>query len=122
MDTFDFNDTKIPGGPAAYAAPSAFAGSGAFDGLEPSSPSADPDSSTGTAVLERPEEKERTERSDNGDADRFAHYVSRERIAESRLTGRPVVALCGKVWVPKHDPSQFPVCPDCKRIYEEMMR
>ena len=57
----------------------------------------------------------------NGDADRFAHYVSRDRIAESRRTGRPVVALCGKVWVPKRDPSQFPVCPDCKRIYDEMM-
>ena len=37
------------------------------------------------------------------------------------MTGRPVVALCGKVWVPKRDPSQFPVCPDCKRIYDEMM-
>ena len=54
--------------------------------------------------------------------DRFAHYVSRDRIAESKLTGRPVVALCGKIWVPKHDPSQYPVCPDCKRIYEEMMK
>ena len=30
--------------------------------------------------------------------------------------------LCGKIWVPKHDPSQYPVCPDCKRIYEEMMK
>lgn len=49
------------------------------------------------------------------------NYVSRDRIAESRRTGRPVVALCGKVWVPKRDPSQFPVCPDCKRIYDEMM-
>ena len=45
--------------------------------------------------------------------------MSRERIAESRLTGRPVVALCGKVWVPKHDPKNYPVCPECKRIFEE---
>ena len=59
---------------------------------------------------------------DGGDADRFAHYVSKDRIAESRATGRPVVALCGKVWVPKHDPSKYPVCPDCKRIYEDMTR
>lgn len=36
--------------------------------------------------------------------------------------GGGVVALCGKVWVPKHDPSKYPVCPDCKRIYEEMTR
>jgi hypothetical protein len=83
-------------------------------------PSQDPDSAAGTAVLERPEADEQTQRSDDGNADRFAHYVSRDRMRESQLTGRPVVALCGKIWVPKHDPSQFPVCPDCKRIYEEM--
>ena len=81
-----------------------------------------PDSGAGTSVLERPEVKEETQRSDNGDADRYAHYVSKDRIAESRMTGRPVVALCGKIWVPKRDPSQYPVCPDCKRIYEEMMK
>lgn len=75
---------------------------------------------SGTSVLERPEVREETQRSDDGDADRFAHYVSRDRIAESRMTGRPVVALCGKVWVPRRDPSQYPVCPDCQRIYEEM--
>ncbi len=91
-----------------------------LNAAEPGSPLSDPDSGAGTSVLERPEVQEETQRSDNGDADRFAHYVSRERIAESRLTGRPVVALCGKVWVPKRDPSQYPVCPDCQRIYEEM--
>ena len=84
------------------------------------SPLSDPDSGAGTSVLERPEVQEETQRSDNGDADRFAHDVSRDRIAESRLTGRPVVALCGKIWVPKRDPSQYPVCPDCQRLYEEM--
>ncbi|KFI78316.1 MAG: DUF3039 domain-containing protein [Bifidobacterium mongoliense] len=89
---------------------------------DPVSPLSDPDSGTGTAVLERPETKEQTQKSDDGDADRFAHYVSKDRIMQSRMTGRPVVALCGKIWVPKHDPSQYPVCPDCKRIYEEMTR
>nr|WP_236630882.1 DUF3039 domain-containing protein [Bifidobacterium aemilianum] len=90
---------------------------------DPVSPlSSDPDSAAGTAVLERPQAEEQTERSDNGDADRYAHYVSKDRINESRLTGRPVVALCGKIWVPKHDPSQYPVCPDCRRIYEEMTK
>lgn len=94
----------------------------ATDEAEPLGPLSDPGVGTGAAVLERPEVEERTERTDDGDADRFAHYVSRDRIAESRMTGRPVVALCGKVWVPKHDPSQYPVCPDCKRIYDEMGR
>ena len=80
----------------------------------------EPGQAGGTSVLERTETKEKTEHADTGDADRYAHYVSKERMAESRLTGRPVVALCGKVWVPKHDPSHYPVCPDCKRIYEQM--
>jgi phosphomannomutase len=87
----------------------------------PSSPDSGPEG--GTAVLERPEVEEQPDLSDNdGDADRFAHYVSRDRMEQSQLTGKPVVALCGKVWVPKHDPSKYPVCPDCKRIYSEMMQ
>jgi hypothetical protein len=90
-----------------------------FDDADPVSPLSNPDA--GTAVLERPEAETKLDDGGNGDADRFAHYVSRDRIAESKRTGRPVVALCGKVWVPKRDPSQFPVCPDCKRLYEEMM-
>ena len=92
-----------------------------FDGLfgsdDPVSPLSNPDAGTGTAVLERPEEETKLDDGGNGDADRFAHYVSRDRIAESKMTGRPVVALCGKVWVPKRDPTHYPVCPDCKRIY-----
>ena len=36
------------------------------------------------------------------------------------MLGTPVVALCGKAWVPSRDPQRFPVCPDCKRIYDEV--
>ncbi|MHB0928480.1 MAG: DUF3039 domain-containing protein [Candidatus Nanopelagicales bacterium] len=61
----------------------------------------------------------RTEtRTEDGDHDLFAHYVRKDKIMESAVTGIPVVALCGKVWVPNRDPSKFPVCPDCKRIYD----
>ena len=62
---------------------SAVAGGTAADLADPVSPLSTPDQGTGTAVLERPETEEQTDRSDNGDADRFAHYVSRDRIAES---------------------------------------
>ncbi|TDQ44589.1 DUF3039 domain-containing protein [Actinorugispora endophytica] len=58
---------------------------------------------------------------DGGDRERFAHYVQKDKITESAVTGAPVIALCGKVWVPNRDPKKFPVCPDCKKIYEEMM-
>jgi hypothetical protein len=34
------------------------------------------------------------------------------------VMGTPVVALCGKVWVPSRNPEKFPVCPECKEIWE----
>jgi hypothetical protein len=36
------------------------------------------------------------------------------------VMGTPVVALCGKVWVPSRDPERFPVCPECKEIWESL--
>jgi DUF3039 family protein len=56
----------------------------------------------------------------DGDHERFAHYVLKDKIVDSTVNGTPVVALCGKVWVPSRDPKRFPVCPDCKRIYESV--
>ncbi|GGB98716.1 DUF3039 domain-containing protein [Cellulomonas carbonis] len=70
---------------------------------------------TSTSVLERTETREEVE---PGDHERFSHYVRKEKILESAMTGNAVVALCGKVWVPGRDPQKFPVCPICKEIYE----
>lgn len=70
---------------------------------------------TSTDVLERTEAQQEVE---PGDRERFAHYVRKEKILESAMSGSPVIALCGKVWVPGRDPSKFPVCPVCKEIYE----
>jgi Protein of unknown function (DUF3039) len=56
----------------------------------------------------------------DGDHERFAHYVDKEKIVDSVVSGSPVTALCGKVWVPSRDPKRFPICPDCKKIYEMM--
>jgi hypothetical protein len=55
---------------------------------------------------------------DQGDHERFAHYVQKNKIVESAVMGSAVVALCGKVWTPSRDPQKFPVCPTCKEIYE----
>ena len=71
-----------------------------------------------TAVLDREEQAE--EKVEPGDHERFAHYVKKEKIMESALSGDPVIALCGKVWVPGRDPKRFPVCPTCKEIYETL--
>ena len=54
----------------------------------------------------------------DGDHERFAHYVRKEKIMESALSGEPVIALCGKVWTPGRDPQKFPICPECKEVYD----
>ena len=59
---------------------------------------------------------------DQGDHERFSHYVKKDRIVESAVMGSAVVALCGKVWVPSRDPEKFPVCPDCKKVYEKLKK
>ncbi len=75
----------------------------------------------GTSTLDRElEELLNGEQVEDGDHDRFAHYVQKEKIVESAVTGKPVRALCGKVWVPGRDPQKFPICPDCKRIYDTL--
>ncbi|MBB2957028.1 DUF3039 domain-containing protein [Pseudoclavibacter helvolus] len=76
----------------------------------------------GTAILDRELEKllneEQTE--DPGDHDKFSHYVRKEKILESAVTGKPVRALCGKKWLPNSNPDRFPVCPNCKAVYDKM--
>ena len=65
-------------------------------------------------------EDRRTVPTDEGDHERFSHYVEKDKLTEAMVMGTPVVALCGKVWVPSRDGSKFPVCPDCKEIFEGM--
>jgi len=59
---------------------------------------------------------------DDGGHDRFAHYVKKEKIVESAVTGKAVRALCGKKWIPSRDPEKYPVCPVCKEIYDGLPR
>lgn len=59
-------------------------------------------------------------RLDEGDHERFSHYVPKNRLTEAMVMGTPVVALCGKVWVPSRNPDRFPVCPECKEIWESL--
>ncbi|HEX2356011.1 MAG TPA: DUF3039 domain-containing protein [Micromonosporaceae bacterium] len=57
-------------------------------------------------------------RYEEGDHDRFAHYADKEKLTEALVLGTPVRALCGKIWVPSRDPNKYPVCPECKEIFE----
>jgi len=54
---------------------------------------------------------------EEGDHDRFAHYVSKDEMMKAYIEGVPVTALCGKKWVPSRDPEKFPICPTCKELY-----
>ena len=75
----------------------------------------------GTATILDERTEERTEyRLDEGDHERFSHYVDKSKLTEAMVMGTPVIALCGKVWVPTKNPDRFPVCPECKEIWQSM--
>lgn len=52
-----------------------------------------------------------------GDHDVFAHYVDKVEMTKALIEGTPVIALCGKIWVPHRDPEKYPICPTCKELY-----
>lgn len=68
---------------------------------------------------------ERTDRrarpvADDGDHDRFAHYVNKVELTRSVVTGDAVIALCGKKWVPTRAADNYPVCPACKQAHSQL--
>lgn len=68
-----------------------------------------------TEVLETP----KTDDTDTGD-DVF-HYVRKNKIVESAVTGAMVQALCGEIFpVTKDHKPGAPVCDKCKKIYESL--
>lgn len=48
-----------------------------------------------------------------GDSDEYAHIVMRDDQMRGYVSGEPVTALCGKVWVPSRDYQGLPVCQAC---------
>jgi hypothetical protein len=53
-----------------------------------------------------------------GDHDKMSHYVKKDELMQALVDGIAIEALCGKLWVPTRDGLKFPVCPECKDIYE----
>lgn len=81
------------------------------------------DNTGGVGLLDRElEELLNKDQIEDGDHERFSHYVPKDKIVESAVTGKPVRALCGKKWTPTRDPEKFPLCPECKRVYERMKK
>ena len=68
------------------------------------------------AVAETYTQTEISPPTSDGDHERFAHYVKKSDIVRANVEGVPVVALCGKRWIPNRDPDRYPVCPTCRDI------
>lgn len=77
---------------------------------------------SGTSTLDRELEDLLRQEVEEGDHERFSHYVQKEKILQSAISGKPVIALCGKVWTPGRDPQKFPICPTCKEIYDKLKK
>jgi hypothetical protein len=69
------------------------------------------------AVLEKEEVLEETE---PGESKRFAHFAEKVSVTEGYVLGVPVMAICGRQFVPSRDPSKFPVCPECREIMDAL--
>jgi hypothetical protein len=68
---------------------------------------------TTTQVLESPKT------SDTDTGDEVFHYVRKNKIVESAVTGSMVQALCGEIFpVTKDHKPGAAVCPKCKEIYD----
>ncbi|MFG3339834.1 DUF3039 domain-containing protein [Glycomyces sp. NPDC048151] len=74
----------------------------------------------GSTLLEEQTQTNPNYTYEDGDKDRFSHYVPKDKLMAAMVDGIPVKALCGKMWVPTRDPDRFPVCKNCKDIYEKM--
>ena len=78
------------------------------------------DKAPSTAVKEESKTQIEEDSATSGDfaSERFAHYVSKEELEKAK-SGKPVVALCGKIWIPKPYKGG-PICPECQRIYNSL--
>ena len=76
---------------------------------------------TTTKTIQRPDVREHT--SQDNDTPKFFHYVKKDQIVSSAVSGDMVVALCGETFpVRKQAKPGSPVCPDCERIYKGLRR
>ena len=77
--------------------------------------------STGTQTIERPDVREELEQ--DSDTPKFFHYVKRNQIVDSAISGNMVQALCGETFpVTKQARPGSPVCPECEEIYKRLRK
>jgi hypothetical protein len=57
---------------------------------------------------------------DEGSSKQFSHYAEKNEVTEAYVLGTPVLAICGKIFIPSRDPLKFPICPICKKIADSL--
>ncbi len=57
------------------------------------------------------------EHTEGDEAPDAAHIVTQKDLIHSQITGEAIRALCGKMWVPKRNPDDFPMCQGCLDIF-----
>ncbi|UIZ93365.1 DUF3039 domain-containing protein [Corynebacterium sp. CNCTC7651] len=78
---------------------------------------------TTTKTLERTDLREDTSSTTDDGTPKVFHYVKKDQIVDSAISGKMVVALCGETFpVKKQAKPGSPVCGDCERIYKGLRR
>jgi len=73
------------------------------------------DTGSGTDVLDRElEELLEEEKLDDGDHDRYSHYVKKDKILTSASAGNPSLPYVGKYGLPGGTQKSFPCAPRVK--------
>lgn len=54
------------------------------------------------------------------DDDKVAHYVEKDEMMIGLVYGVPIIALCGKIWIPSRDGEGSPICKSCEEIYSQL--
>jgi hypothetical protein len=57
---------------------------------------------------------------DNSEEKKFAHYAEKTSVTRGYILGTPVVALCGKLFIPSRDPEKLTICVECKEILDSL--
>lgn len=61
-----------------------------------------------------------TEETTETDDPIVAHVARKEDVTRSYITGEPLEALCGIIFVPHRDPENYPVCQKCQNILKQI--
>ena len=54
---------------------------------------------------------------DAGEEKRYAHYAEKTSVTEGYVLGTPVLAVCGKLFIPSRDPKKVPTLPDLQKNF-----